>query len=215
MSVISIDLWGTLIKGSPLFHQKKIELLREFFPGVNSNTIIEAFAKTKKELNNIIEATGWQPEQELMFRMLVSNIQVGFNKNQVVFVDELADRYQELAKKFPPLFYSDETKKYLKLLAKKNELVLSSNTLLLDHFTIYSILKNSLKIDGLFVKMNLSGHLGFGKPRPEMYENSKWHIGDNSITDGRGAVSANSIPITINTTNLTIKDAYEIITLRG
>ncbi len=44
-----------------------------------------------------------------------------------------------------------------------------------------------------------------------MYGKSKYHIGDNPITDGIGAELAGSIPIIINSNSNNIRNAYNII----
>ncbi len=106
-------------------------------------------------------------------------------------------KYAILAIENPPSLYDSYTKTILEEMSSQYQLVLSSNTLFLEGWVLREIL-DKLDISKYFTKMNFSNELGFAKPNPLMYSNSKYHIGDNPITDGEGAINAGSIPFIVN-----------------
>jgi len=207
---ISIDLWGTLIKSSPLFHLKKTELTKEFF-SCSEMLSNHNFKTIKNNLDCIIERTGWQPSKELIIKLL--NSYFSPSDPNLLKTIEFYRAYQDLAIKYPPLLYSEDTIKYLRLLSENHLLILSSNTLLLEAKTLFTIIDN-LGIFNYFTNFNFSSDLLVSKPNKEMYSKSHYHIGDNHNTDYLGAKRAGSEPIIINSNSRTIKDAYHIISER-
>jgi len=171
---ISIDLWGTLIKSSPLFHTKKTELTAQYF---SCTEIISNynFKSIKNGLNLIIERTGWMPEKQLIIKLLDSY----FNPSgkDLLKTLEFYKEYQNLAIKYPPLLYSDETKEILKKLSEEHTLILSSNTMLLESETLFLII-NNFKFFNYFEECNFSNDLKVSKPNKKMYSkriNSKYY----------------------------------------
>jgi FMN phosphatase YigB (HAD superfamily) len=214
MSVISIDLWGTLIKSSPSFTDAKVALVEDYFPECKKAYILNAFECVKHHFNEIIESIGWQPTQlqlfTYLFRQFDPNLDIFSKHDSKIKIAFFAKEYQELALQYHPVIFSDETIDFLEKLAINNELKISSNTLLIDGDTLFAVLKK-LKISKYFNDMLFSDKTKVSKPNPLMF-GSKYHIGDNPFTDEYGAKISSSIPIIINSTNLTIKDAYNIIT---
>lgn len=209
LTKVSIDLWGTLIKSSPSFSKAKVELAKKHFGG-NPEIISQAYAETKKDFNTIIESTGWQPDQNLMFSHLVSKATNGSFRH-IFDIEKFINAYQELAMIHHPVIYSDETIEYLEKMSKYFQLILSSNTLLIDGGTLREILQEKIPIAKYFEYLNFSSHTKEAKPSKGMYSNSKFHIGDNLRTDYCGAIVAGSIPYIINSNNKTIKDAYNFL----
>ena len=76
--IVSIDLWGTLIKASPIFKEKKVKLIREYFPEFDEDDIFKAYRKTKEQLDFIIERTGWQPEYRDIWIIFLSHLKENF-----------------------------------------------------------------------------------------------------------------------------------------
>lgn len=207
---VSIDLWGTLIKSSPTFSEAKLKLTRKYFVG-ESGHFSKCYVDTKKELNAIIESTGWQPEQNLIFQHLFSKLEP-----QAIlfpFIDDFIDEYQALAIEHQPILYSEETKEYLEKLSEKFTLNLSSNTLFIDSNSLRKIMED-LDIKKYFRYLNFSDYTKQAKPKAGMF-NSHFHIGDNVRTDYYGAKAAGRIPFLINSTDQTIKDAYNFVIQRG
>jgi len=207
--IVSIDLWGTLIRSSPEFVEAKVALTNRYFKNLSSDFVLECFKQTKNQLNNIIENTGWQPKETEIFTLLLTKLNQCYSEFD--FLEDFIEDYQNLSKKITPQLYSDETKKYLSLLSKSNVLNLSSNTMMINGSSLKVVL-DKLEISQYFSKLFFSDQVGYSKPNPIMYANSNFHIGDNPVTDGVGAGIAKSKPIIINSNKITIKDAYNIIT---
>jgi len=210
MLIISIDLWGTLIKSSPFFIKSKVVLTQKYFDATE-NHILESFSQTKKQLNSIIENTGYQPTKEIIFNLLFSKLNgcyANFN-----FFNEYYFEYQKLANLILPQIYSTITIDVLKELTKIGVLYLSSNTMMINGNSLETII-NTLGFGYLFNKMYFSDKVGVSKPNSLMYGNSNYHIGDNILTDEIGALCANSTPIIINSNDKTIKDAFDFIIQR-
>lgn len=213
MSVkVTLDLWGTLLKSSPYFVQAKYNLTRKFVKTpLTDNEIGNAHAQTKLQLNKIIEVTGWQPTQDAIFQMFFYHL--GETNGGIPTLPWLGDfmyQYQELAMKFKPKLYDDNTFRALELLHAEFDLVLSSNTMFLDGKTLEKVL-NEKGILEYFKKTLFSSETGFSKPNRIMYDGSDFHIGDNIITDGVGANAAGSQGIIVNSNNRTLHDAYNLI----
>lgn len=208
---ISIDLWGTLIKSSPEFSPAKMQLVREFFPTASVMIIDQAFKETKQEFNKIIEKTGWQPPNELIFQYLVSKLfYYGFTQDPE-HIAKFKQAYQKLAIEHHPIIYSQQTINVLKRLSKEFTLVISSNTMLIEGSTLRIVL-DKLKIAQYFEHFYFSDNMLHAKPHAVMFGKSDFHIGDNFFTDYHGAEKAGSKPIIINSTKLTIQDAFDLIT---
>lgn len=205
---ISIDLWGTLIKSSPRFNDKKIELSRKYFGGTIEETT-QRFSEIKTSLNIIIERTGWMPSEDTIIFLVCKSLDVTSRcsaQEHKMFYNE----YQALALTNLPVIYDETTVEALSLLSLEHDLILSSNTLILNGSTM-SIILSRLKLDKFFSQVNFSCKLGCSKPITEMYGYSKFHIGDNVITDKLGANNAGSIGIIINTNGKKLIHAYEFI----
>lgn len=207
MLVISIDLWGTLIKSSPSFVDAKVALTKQYFPG-ETEFILKCYSETKKQLNDLIEHTGFQPSAELMFTLLFSKLSGNYSKTDFLYA--FAQEYQHLAIKLTPQLYSEETLEYVTKLSKLGNLYLSSNTMLIKGRTLETILQK-LGLASKFSQFYFSDQVGHSKPHKAMYGYSNWHIGDNTLTDDIGAFCVGSKPIIINSNSKTIKDAYNII----
>ncbi len=208
---ISIDCWGTLIKSSPDFVRAKNQMIKKLFD-VKQEWIDACFDLTKKQLNNIIEVTGWQPEQDIAFRLLLTKL-----AGRIVDASEIdgfKQEYQMLAMHNSPQIFSEETIEYVKKLKELGDLYISSNTIFVKGFVLKKTLEDH-DILKCFKGFAFSNEMKFSKPHKLMYCGSNFHIGDNETTDGEGAFLAGSQPIIINSNNKTIKDAYDFIKQNG
>lgn len=204
---ISVDLWGTLIKSSPQFHKAKIDLVAEYFKIGESKTI-DSFSFVKKFLNSIIEREGYQPEKSDILNFLCRNFDPAGNFEGSY--QDFYEDYQELAIKYPPVPWDSDTMTCLYLLSKDHELVLSSNTLLINGDSLTKILHDN-GISVFFDKMNFSDQMCCAKPNAKMYDSSEIHIGDNPITDGVGAVNAGCKSIIVNSNGISLREAIKNI----
>jgi FMN phosphatase YigB (HAD superfamily) len=207
---VSIDCWGTLIKASPTFKLKKVELVKKYFPSLtNDEFILKCFSDTKKTFNDIIENSGGcQPPIINIFTYLFTKLNGGYDN--FGFVIPFIDEYQNLSITDGPVLYSEETTLFLEKLSKDADLVISSNTMLIEGVTLLDNLSR-LGISKFFKEALFSDQVKAAKPSKVMYANSNYHIGDNILTDSIGAINAGSTPIIINSNEKTIKDAYNLI----
>jgi FMN phosphatase YigB (HAD superfamily) len=216
--IISIDLWGTLIKGSPIFEKEKVKLVNDYFNfDEEPEFILKCFKDTKDELNAIIESTGWQPDENLIFSLLFSKLtRTTGHSWKKDYIETFMNRYQHLAHRYPPTIYSPDTENYLSLLSRKAKLIASSNTMFLKGITMQLILQK-IGIWEYFQSALFSDEVGASKPSKDMFMVSKelnistdYHIGDNIYTDGASS-DFGSEPIIIHSNNKTLADAYDII----
>jgi FMN phosphatase YigB (HAD superfamily) len=208
---VSIDCWGTLINASPTFKQKKVELVKKYFPSLIDcdEHILMCFSSTKKVFNDIIENTGGcQPNIYCVFNYLFSKLNRGYDNFN--FITKFIRDYQNLTMIDGPLLYSEETFLYLEKLSQMADLLISSNTMFIDGDSLLDCLSR-LGVSKFFKNYAFSDQIGIAKPHAGMYGNSDYHIGDNTLTDGFGAKSAGSTPFIINSNDKTIKDAYNFI----
>lgn len=207
---ISIDCWGTLLKSSPTFSTEKIELVNRYTSFVYSDKYIsECFLLTKKTFNDIIENSGGcQPHIENIFIYFFTKLYG--NYISLNFIKEFIHDYQQLAIRSSPILYSDETIDVIKKMSLHHELIISSNTMLISGNTL-EICLNNVGLGKYFTHFNFSDRMGLAKPNKAMYSSSDYHIGDNTLTDSKGAEIAGSKPIIINSNENTIQDAYNII----
>jgi putative hydrolase of the HAD superfamily len=209
--LVSFDLWGTLIKSSPSFKGARAKFVKDFFKKDFTDEFIDsAFESTKNTLNSVIEVTGWQPSNEIILRLLFSNLGVGYNSFSNFGAEAFQDAYQDLAIANPPLVYSDETiPALIALVHAGNTIKISSNTMFIKGVTLKKILFNmGMKYTTFHY---FSDDLGYAKPNPRMYSISSIHIGDNILTDVHGPRKFGIKSFLINTNDKTIKDAVDFI----
>lgn len=207
--IISIDLWGTLFRSSPDFVDAKVALTKRYFKALDNKQILECYSDTKKELNAIIEQTGMQPSERVIFTLLFSKLSDGYENFELF--EKFVFEYQFLAQNIPPHIYSEETKDAILRLSEIGKLYISSNTMFISGTSLKTIIFNA-GIGRYFDRFYFSDQIGESKPSRVMYGHSNYHIGDNVYTDGIGAKCANSHPIIINSNDKTLTDAYNFIT---
>lgn len=208
-NIVSIDCWGCLIKSAPAFHAAKLELTKQYF-GLDEEHSANAFKAAKVSLDTKIEATGIQPTNLAIWEHLFyTHLVPGMGATRGVMKKFYHD-YQALALRYPPVMFNSGIEEGLRRLSESFDLILSSNTLLINGTTLANVLK-SLGLSKYFSSMNFSDKLGCAKPNPRMYGESKFHIGDNPITDGIGAENAGSTSIIIHSNGRTLMEAVEII----
>jgi len=208
--IVSIDCWGTLLKGSPTFNQAKIQLVKKYFNEIYSDVSIQsAFDITKMRLNDIIENSGGiQPTSNQIFTFLFSKLMGYYTKWR--YLPDFIKEYQELALTHPPVIYSSDTKQVFENISKIAHIVISSNTMFVSGETLKQVLMN-MGLGKLVTTFHFSDEMGVAKPNKLMYFGSDFHIGDNYTTDLTGATLAGSKGILIHSNNKTIRDAYDII----
>ncbi len=212
--IVSIDCWGTLIKGSSTFHQIKLDLVREFFGDIPEHHIKRSFRITKELMNDFIEKTGGcQPTQKQIFTYLATTLKKEYDNFD--FIEEFIKEYNKLAVKYSPELYCFETLGWLKRIREvSDEVAISSNTMFVSGDSLQEILIE-LDVADYITQFNFSDQMGLAKPHKAMYYGSDYHIGDNPLTDGIGAAIAKSKPFIINSNYKSLNDAYNYILQRG
>lgn len=209
--VIGIDLWGTLIKSSPLFKQaKKLLLFKQYF-NISPTICEEALEDSKEQLNSFITQTGLAPSEDIRMALFLNKLEVpAYNKD---FNTSFSEDYQKLAKLFPPEIYSKDTAQYLEKLAELGKLVLVSNTLYITGETLKIIIRgNNLDLYKYFDDFYFSSEELNSKPSPYICNKKlDYMIGDNHVVDGTFATNVGARFLQINSNDKTLKDAYEYI----
>lgn len=205
---IGFDLWGTLIKSNPLFTERKQDLFKIYFPHKSGDECEEIMRSIKHDLNQIIEDTGWQPEDKIINQLISTRMSSNYDK-----VSQFMEDYQRLAIIYHPTLIEENTD-MLRILNETGRLYIVSNTMFLYHDTLMVILKK-LGIHDFFSNMYFSDDIGYSKPNINICTTHQFDffIGDNPKTDGVYSKQLQSQFIEINgSTDKTLKHAFNIIT---
>lgn len=221
----SFDLWLTLIKSNPEF---KIERTKIFHRDYNPhNKPIEVIAKTFRQVdlmcNAINETTGKNIDADEMYLMVISLISDSQPDFSDVDTERLYARMDELLFSYLPRPYGDVTIEVLDDLKQKSGSTFSllSNTGFIKGVTLRKVLVE-LKMDSYFDFQLYSDEVGMSKPNPLFFElmlqnihrinhpktialNDIIHIGDNPVTDVKGADAAGIKSMLVNSNNISVK----------
>lgn len=201
MKKIGIDLWGTLIEANPKFKERKQDLFEQYLIEEGE----QKMNQIKKELNAIIESTGWQPNEELILEMFSNR----FGKD-LKTCENFFKKYQMLAKIYKPLLIND-AKWFIENLKNNYELHLVSNTMFLKGSTLTEIIED-LDIHFGFKTWSFSNQMGVSKPNVNIHRVIlDYFVGDNPATDGVYSERLGSKFIQVHSNNNTLRDAYNII----
>lgn len=196
-----MDLWGTLIEANPKFKERKTDLFEYYSIQDGENKMNQI----KKDFNSIIEYTGWQPDDEIILKMMAGR----FEKN-INICEKFLNAYQKLAEIYKPLLI-DNAKWFIDVTKNEYELHLVSNTMFLKGSTLNNILSD-LGIRDDFKTASFSDQMGISKPNIQIHRMEfDYFIGDNPITDGVYSERLGSKFIQVHSNNKTLKDAYNII----
>ncbi len=176
MSLITFDLWGTLITNNPEFAVKRNELFHKHELGFTE-------LKTSKSIFNsdIIEKYGIHVDRKLVYIDAFKNVDITIDE-----INEIIQKTDELFLKYPPLLIYKDTVTVLNMLIDRGyTLGVCSNTLLVYSDVLKRCLCNALNGYNLFFNMKFSDVTGYSKPHKEMFfADAKYHVGDNVLTDG-------------------------------
>lgn len=206
--VVGFDLWGTLIKSSPLFAEAKKTLFKKHFP-CSVEDCEQAMSDTKKEFDLMASNYGFQPDSDFLMKAFLSKM-VGVDTYDKKLADAFWLDYQNLAMIFLPDYFSSETKEYYnKITSEKVDIVAVSNTLFLGRAVMEKYLLKMFPIMGSYY---FSCDAGFAKPDPRIVRyKMDLFVGNDPVTDA-GYAKNNGIQfLQINSNNKTIKDVYEHI----
>lgn len=191
---ISFDLWGTLIKGNPIYGAKRLEFLQRF-TNCRINIISEIISNIKRKHNILVEQHGVQFSSLDLYKQIIHSLNI--NK---IDAEDLREELGKLFIEYPPILLPDALS-ILDFCSYHNlDKYLLSNTLMIDGEFIRIALKDILN---QFRYKIFSDEVGVSKPNPLIFKIARdtinlmsekdcdvLHIGDNYITDG-AAVKAN------------------------
>lgn len=206
--IVGFDLWGTLVKGSPNFHEAKRTLIKQYFT-ISPNVFLEAMDNTKKVINPYMAMSGQQPTRYEILNVLQHNLGFEYsNENIRKSLFEFYEDYNKLYTIFPFEPFSNDTLEYYNKIRSKHKIAIVSNTMFIRHESLQPYVEQ-LFGPSIFIG---SSSREYCKPDRNVF-NSKlsYFIGDTPETDGEYAESVGAQFIQINTNDQTIEHAYDII----
>jgi putative hydrolase of the HAD superfamily len=215
----SFDLWFTLIKSDPNFKSERVAYLYKYYNFKNKsldeiNTIIR---DVDLMCNSINEKTGKNICAEEMYLMVLYFI----NESSEIFKDlDINHVYSEIEKlffKYPPQIFDHQTFYTLEYIKEKGKSMnILSNTAFIKGATLRKLLKE-MDLEHFFCFQIYSDEIGYSKPDFEIFnlaysnvkiyinknieKNNIIHIGDNFISDIKGAQYFGFESMQINTNN--------------
>jgi len=191
IKALTFDLWGTLIKGSPNYKEKRADLIRTYKKELTSDEINLAFNNIKKSFDENVEKFGISYNSTYLYSVILKEL--GLDD---YLAKDIKIRCESLFVENYPKLYCEDIPDILYQLSKKYELHLISNTLLIDGICLRSIM-HKLKIFNYFKSFTFSDEAGVSKPNYEIFKiahqkilypkENIMHIGDNYNTDEEGA----------------------------
>lgn len=219
----SFDLWLTLIRSNPLFKQERTKYFHQKFNHQHKTIEEVAFIFRQVDLmvNAVNEKTGKNIDADEMYLMVISLLNEGMlllpDINWILLEEEM----ESLLFKHLPLVYNNETIKTLQNICQNGESTVSilSNTGFIRGKTLRKVLKK-LNLESYFDFQLYSDEVGMSKPNPEFFKlmlnqvavirktdvdlNQIIHVGDNEISDVKGANAVGIKSLLVNSNNQTI-----------
>ncbi len=216
---ISFDLWDTLIKKDPEFSLKRIQLLKQYTDHTEEY-IKDTFYVVKKDFDGIVEKYGLQFDNTVVYGAIFDRLNI--RNLDIDLKYELINSINELFLKYHPTIYSDDTISVLEELHKTHELILISNTLLINGDILYEVIKK-LNLAKYFSKIIFSCDVQCSKPHVNIFKiayghlnvNDKKdiiHVGDNIRTDLYGSTTYGAEGYIINNSKTSIHFKNKTIT---
>lgn len=197
-SIITFDVWNTLIVANPTFSRLRTEEIAGAY-GITFEEAKEAYTLVKHFLDQSAEIAGICMSTPQCWRLLDSTINRMRRKQGLIVVDvgldQLISNCNDMFRQNLPIF-TEETKDVLKRLkAKGHKLGIISNTNFIAGHILYDELFKELDV---FTTVLFSDNFGHAKPHFKTFESVRYHlqreddevmvhVGDNLICDG-GAV---------------------------
>ncbi|WP_289665221.1 HAD family hydrolase [Flavobacterium panacagri] len=202
-SHLSFDLWLTLIKSNPEFKQKRNLLFKEFFEIEHGIEKVNEVVRYYDVLcNNINEKTGLNIDTYEIYYLILSALDVDFERNDTGSLLEFYKHTEELFLKYKPvLIYPDIQNLFKEITVQDKSISILSNTAFIKGQVLRKLLEH-YELADYFKFQIYSDEVGFSKPNPAIFQlvfdeinkykkiNKKnvLHIGDNCIADYNGAI---------------------------
>ncbi len=204
---ISFDLWLTLIKSHPLFKKKRAEYIHSRFnpKGLTVEQIDSLIRKLDKVFDWHNEHTGQKLAARTMYNTILQFTHNDFN---VEMGEEITQYSDQLFLEYLPELLNDNIIPMLSNLRERGyTLNLSSNTGFIEGHTLQKALEQ-LNMLHYFSFCIYSDQVGASKPSASFFQevykkvnvakDEVLHIGDNPITDYKGALAFGFRALLIN-----------------
>lgn len=215
----SFDLWNTLVKGNPIFAEERLNF---FFKNHNPNRLSEPEVRSivfdvRKMCDSIDSITGYSIDSLEVISIILWKL--GSQKSDPLLVRDYIER---LFLGNPPTIYSKDTIPTLeRLKSQGSNLSILSNTSFIRGVVMSGFLKNT-PLSKLMSFELYSDMWNMAKPNPQFYKKMYsaaysnsiplqkkteiLHVGDNEVTDFKGAKLFGVNALLINSNNKTIID---------
>jgi putative hydrolase of the HAD superfamily len=203
IKAITFDMWGTLIKSNPMYKEARAKFLSKY-TDIPENEIEGVFRRVKNSFDEQVEKHGLHFDNSLVYNVILKELGV-----KGITPVELEMKCNELFQIYPPIIYSEDTVKVLEdLHCKDYEMVLISNTVLIKGYILRNVLKE-LELFKYFKHLIFSDDVECSKPDIRIFNiahnilgcmaEQVLHVGDNKVTDKRGAENYGFKAVLINT----------------
>lgn len=199
ITLVSFDLWHTIIDTNQEFNEKRIAL---FFNALIKERDVpiaeESFRKIFSQQKKVSEKQSEEEQRHIDFeeRMIAIQQALAIPPLSAEVLASLDQQHRDLAYQFPPtLMHTDIKQLFTDIVASGKEMAIISNTGLVDS----SAARNALHVHDLdqYITHHLySDKAGLTKPHPRIFEmlidqserqpHEILHIGDNYTTDYEG-----------------------------
>jgi putative hydrolase of the HAD superfamily len=224
----SFDLWFTLIKSNPEFKKERAKYFHDNF-NFNNKTLIDVetiFRSVDLMCNAINEKTGKNISAEEMYLMVLYQINEDHKYIDNINLQELYTEMEKMFFNYPPKIFNFQTIEVLHSIKQlKNTTNILSNTAFIKGSSLRQITKY-LGLD-LYLDFQIySDEVDLSKPNGKIYDllieniislkkdtkiglNEIIHIGDNPISDIKGAENKGIRAFQINSNQFSIVNIIE------
>ncbi len=196
ISLVSFDIWDTLLKSNPVFKDLQIKLFAQKSGFNNIPELLSIKERIDREINRLSETSGKDYGFEYRLKEISKSLLPNNNPPDIDF-DTTYMEMEELFLSHPPSFIQENLLHILAEIKKKNiHIALLSNTGFIKGYTM----RKFLALSGIMEFIDFavfSNEVGHTKPHPAIFDflisqcsipaHQILHIGDNMIADYEGA----------------------------
>jgi FMN phosphatase YigB (HAD superfamily) len=165
IKVISLDLWGTLIKGNKLYSEERAKLVAEKTGIKNLELVSSVIKSVKNELYAAVDNTGVHFNKRYVYSVILSKLNA---HPYPKLVTDIITGGDDLFCKHPPALISPVWIDLLKSWQGKYEIYCVSNTMMIDGVVIRKAMKR-INIYDYFTGSIFSDECKVSKPDPNIY----------------------------------------------
>lgn len=224
----SFDLWFTLIKSNPEFKKERANYFHDNF-NFNNKSLLDIetiFRNVDLMCNSINEKTGENISAEEMYLMVLYQINENHKYIDDINLQELYTAMEKIFFNYPPKIFNFQTIEVLHSIKQlKNTTNILSNTAFIKGCSLRQII-NYLGLD-LYIDFQIySDEVNLSKPNEKIYDllieniislnkntdidlSEIIHIGDNPISDIKGAENKGIKAFQINSNQFSIVNIIE------